>query len=107
MSSTLPKAIGDVDEGADDDMVQALVGLATVDRAQMSQIRTQFDVVEIIETDQRREERAAAIPSRVQPLMVKADMVHQTVHFRRVGIAAHQRDAGDIAVASVDKRIEG
>lgn len=76
--------------------VDTLVGGGPVQRAEMPQEGTDLNVVEVEPVDRGRQTDTAAVPSHMELRMLFVYILRQEVHPHRVGIASHQRDAGDV-----------
>ena len=102
-----PKAGSDVMQCAVDDTVETLVGSAALQGAQMLEIGSQLDIVEVIETHLRREQRAAAPPSDVQLGIALAHPLCQTIDLLRLRVAAHETEAGNLLLLPRKHAIDG
>lgn len=87
-------------------LVEPLVGGGLAERSEMSEVRAELDVVEEALVDERREACASAVPCHLELRMVLSEVLCQSAHFGRVGVASHEGDAGDVALVAADERVE-
>ncbi len=105
-SRLAPKTGCDIGQLAVGDLVQTLIRQTVVKRSEMCQVGTQLDIVEVFQMNGSRQQRTAAIPCRMQPFVLHPYVMHERVDFRGGGIAAHQRNTSDIAVAISNQRVQ-
>lgn len=87
-----------------DDAVHALVGLRRVESAAGGDVGTEFDVVHRRGVEPCGQGHASRVPGRLQT----ADAAHvagQTGHLRRVAVAAHEAEAGDLPAVAFDQQV--
>jgi len=87
--------------------VEALVGGGLFQGAEMLEIGTHLDVVEVALVDCRRDAYTPAVPRHLVLRVLLMDVLRQHVHALGITITPHEGDAGDIAPVLVDKSIDG
>ena len=87
--------------------VEPLIGRRAIEGAEMADVRSDLDVVEICLAYRRGNAQTTAIPSHMILWMVLVDVLRQQVHSYRVTIATHESNAGDVMTILPHKRIDG
>lgn len=88
----LPEGSCDVVELVVHDMIEALVGRAAVKRAEMFDVGSHLDVVEVVLIDGAVDAQPAAVPPYSHPRMLLPDMSCEVVDGLRLSVTAHQTD---------------
>ena len=103
-----PEAIGDVLERAVHQLaVEALISGGRLERTEVLDVRTNLDVVKVLLVDHRGNADATAVPCHMELRMVLVDVLRQLVDAARVGIAAHEGDAGDVGTILRHEVVDG
>ena len=104
----LPEAVGDVLEIAVQRLaVQMLVGGGLTQGAEVTDVGTHLDIVEVGLAHRRGDAEPTAVPSYLQLRILFVDVLRQQVHSLRVGIASHHGDAGDVICELADELVNG
>ena len=90
-----PEARCDVVQPASIHTVEALVGARALQGAEVRQVGTKLDIVEVAEAHLRREQRAATPPGQMQPWETAAQATGQRVDLGGLCVATHEAEAGD------------
>ena len=102
-----PEAIGDIFKLTIGGLaIETLIGGGTVQGSQMTDKRTDFDIVKVGLFDDRRHTQSATIPSHLELWIGLVDILRQQIDTLWVGIAAHKRDTGDIIAEALYEIIE-
>ena len=106
--SPLPEPCGDVLESTVRTAAEhSLVGARRLQAAEVAEVRSHLDIMEVQRRDERREGRAPRVPSRLQPGVAVQDVAGKPVDRRRVGIAPHESYAGNRLLRIPDEGREG
>lgn len=103
----LPEGSGDVVELIVHDMIEALVGRATVEGPEMLDVGSNLDVVEVVLVDGVIDAQTAAVPPYSHPRMLLADMGGEVVDRLRLSVTSHQTDTRHESVVVSNQLIEG
>lgn len=106
--SPLPEPCGDVLESTVRTAAEhSLVGTRRLQAAEVAEVRSHLNIMEVQRRDERREGRASRVPSRLQPGVAVQDVAGKPVDRRRVGIAPHESYAGNRLLRIPDEGREG
>ena len=89
------------------DMIEALVGRATVEGTEMFDVGPHLDIVEVVLVDGVIDAQTAAVPSHSHARMLLADMSGEVVDRLRLCVTAHQTDTGHESVVVSNQLIKG
>ena len=103
----LPEGSGDVVELVVHDMIETLVGRATVEGPEMFDVGSHLDVVEVVLVDGVVDAQPAAVPPHSHARMFLADMRGEVVDRLRLSVTAHQADTRHESVVVSNQLIEG
>lgn len=90
-----------------DDMIETLVGRATVERPEMLDVGSNLDVVEVVLVDSVIDAQPAAVPPYSHARMLLADVGGEVVDRLRLSVTAHQTDTRHESVVVSNQLVEG
>ena len=103
-----PESAGDVFPGVIVRvLVEPLVGRGLVERSEVLEVGPDLDVVEVVLVHLQRHAHPAAVPRHLQVGIFLVDVLRQTIDAPRLGITAHEGDAGDVLAVLLDEFVDG
>lgn len=90
-----------------DDMIESLIGRATVERPEMLDVGSNLDVVEVVLVDGVIDAQTAAVPPYSHPRMLLPNVGGEVVDRLRLSVTSHQTDTRHESVVVSNQLIEG